>query len=154
MAGEAIALGVIPVGDLTFKIGTKGRISVEEDMALIMDMEDFTPSIDGQIQEWNPMDTHGWTRRLMTGKSFALAMSGKRNYGDKGNDYIASASFKNGQDCNSIGEIGFPNGDKLKFNCVINISKPFGGASTDANGLEFELQSDGKPEYILATPST
>ena len=35
-------------------------------------------------------DQAGWTRRLTTGKSLGMTMGGKRNYGDEGNDYIAS----------------------------------------------------------------
>ncbi|MFR4338094.1 MAG: phage tail tube protein [Lachnospira pectinoschiza] len=30
-----------------------------------------------------------------------MTMGGKRNYGDEGNDYIASLALKTGQECNT-----------------------------------------------------
>lgn len=119
-------------------------------MLIIKDMESLSPSIDGGIEEWNPLDQHGWVRRLMTAKSFSLSMSGKRNYGDPGNDYVAGLSFKNGQNVNTVFELIFPNGDSLKFDCVINVTTPFGGDSTSPNSLEFEVLSDGEPIYTEA----
>ncbi|WP_165920277.1 phage tail tube protein [Tissierella praeacuta] len=143
-------LGVYPVFDLDFKIGIKGRTSTEEDMKVIKDMETFSPSIDGNVEEWTPMDTEGWIRRLMTGKGFTIALNGKRHVGDPGNDYVAALAWKSGLACSSVAEIGFPDGDKLKFDCIVNVTTPFGGDSTNVSGLELELQSDGKPEYIPA----
>jgi len=146
----ATNVGVYPVFNINFKIGTKGRESTEQDMMIIKDMETFSPSIDGSVEEWTPMDTEGWTRRLMTGKGFSISLSGKRHVGDPGNDYVAGLAFKNGMDCSSKAAIEFPNGDTLEFNCVVNITTPFGGDSTNVSTLEFELQSDGKPNYIPA----
>lgn len=143
--------GVIPAFDLIFKIGKLGRTSVAIDMVTIKDMEGLVPTIDGSVQEWSPMDTHGWVRRLLTAKSFSLSMTGKRNYGDPGNDYVAGLSYKNGTDANSVFEITFPNGDSLKLNCVVNVKTPFGGESTAANTLEFDILSDGEPVYTEAT---
>ena len=146
----ATNVGVYPVFNINFKIGTKGRESTEQDMMIIKDMETFSPSIDGSVEEWTPMDTEGWTRRLMTGKGFSISLSGKRHVGDPGNDYVAGLAFKNGMDCSSKAAIEFPNGDTLEFNCVVNVTTPFGGDSTNVSTLEFELQSDGKPNYIPA----
>lgn len=141
-------LGVYPVFDLKFKIGINGRESTEQDMVIIKEMETFSPSIDGNVVDWTPMDTQGWVRRLMTGKSFTITLNGKRHVGDPGNDYVAGLAWKSGLDCSSKAEIEFPNGDKLTFNCVVNVPTPFGGDSTDVSNLEVELQSDGKPEYV------
>ncbi len=140
-------LGVYPVFDLGFKIGINGRASSEEDMVIIKDMETFSPSIDGNVEEWTPMDTEGWVRRLMTGKGFAIALNGKRHVGDPGNDYIAETAWKSGLECSSKAAIEFPDGDTLEFDCIVNVTTPFGGDSTNVSGLEFELQSDGKPTY-------
>lgn len=148
MAGEVVT-GVFPVGDIKFKIGTKGRVSEEADMVIIKDMESFSPSMDNGVEEWNPMDQAGWVRRLMTSKSFAISLSGKRNYGDPGNDYVASLAWKNGRNAESKMEVEFPNGDTLNFNCVVNVSTPFGGDSTAVDALEFEVMSDGEPNYTL-----
>ena len=143
-------LGVYPVFNINFKIGTRGRESTEQDMMIIKDMETFSPSIDGNIEEWTPMDTEGWVRRLSTGKGFTISLSGKRHVGDPGNDYIASLAWKSGIECSTKAEIEFPDGDRLEFDCVVNVTTPFGGDSTNVSTLEFELQSDGKPVYIPA----
>ena len=81
MAGSSFS-GVFPVYNLKFKIGTKGKASAEEDMAIIADMETFSISIDGTVEEWTPMDTAGWARALMTGKKFTIGLNGKRNVGE------------------------------------------------------------------------
>ena len=144
----ATNLGVYPVFNLDFKIGTAGRESTEQDMVIIKDMETFSPSIDGNVEEWTPMDTEGWVRRLMTGKGFAISLSGKRHVGDPGNDYIAGLAWKSGLDCSSKAAIEFPDGDRLEFDCIVNVTTPFGGDSTNVSSLELELQSDGKPTYV------
>lgn len=144
--------GVIPTNGLTFKIGTSGRTSTTEQMKVIKDVEGLTISIDGNVEEWNPMDTHGWVRRLLTGKSISISFTGKRNYGDEGNDYVASKRFVIGQEANSILEIGFPNNDTLKVPCVLNVTSD-GGDSNAVEGLEFECLSDGEPIYTVAPAS-
>ena len=142
--------GVFPVYNLKFKIGTKGKASVEEDMAVIADMETFSLSIDGTVEEWTPMDTEGWARALMTGKKFSVGLNGKRNVGDKGNDYVAAMAWKDGLDCSTKGEIEFPDGAKLTYDCVINVKNVGGGDSTNVAPLEFDMQGDGKPTYTPA----
>lgn len=146
----ASSLGVYPVFDLAFKIGIKGRDSTAGDMVIIKEMETFSPSVDGNVEEWTPMDTQGWVRRLMTGKGFAIALNGKRHVGDPGNDYVAALAWQSGLPCSSMAEIVFPDGDKLSFDCVVNVTTPFGGDSTNVSALEVELQSNGQPIYTPA----
>lgn len=142
--------GVFPVYNLKFKIGTNGKASESGDMAVIADMETFSISIDGTVEEWTPMDTSGWARALMTGKKFTVGLNGKRNVGDPGNDYVANTAWKDGLDCSTKGEIEFPDGAKLTFNCVINVKNVGGGDSTNVAPLEFDMQGDGKPTYTPA----
>jgi hypothetical protein len=141
--------GVNPVNEITFGINTSGRVTPGTS-TVVKDAESLSISIDGNVEEWNPMDQAGWVRRLMTSKSLSVSMGGKRNYGDPGNDYVAGLAWKNGQDCNSIFSINFPNGDKLVFPCVINVTS-MGGDSTAIDALEWEALSDGKPTYTPAT---
>lgn len=142
---------VYPVNNIKFKIGTKGaESSAPQDMVIVKDMETFSISIDNGVEEWNPMDQEGWVRRLMTSKSLTIGLNGKRNYGDPGNDYVAGLAYKNGLDANSKLEVEFPNGDKLTMACVVNVTACAGGDSTNVGVLEFECQSDGKPEYTPA----
>lgn len=139
--------GVFPVFNIGFKIGTAGRASTASEMAIIKDMETFQIAIDGNVEEWTSMDTEGWVRRLMTGKGFSITLNGKRHVGDPGNDYVADTAWKSGLDCSSKAEIDFPDGSKLEFDCIVNVSAPNGGDSTAVSALECELMSDGKPKY-------
>jgi hypothetical protein len=140
--------GVYPVYNIAFKIGKAGLASVAPtDMVVIADMETFSPKIDGTVENWTPMDTAGWARALMTGKSFSISLKGKRNVGDAGNDYVAGCAWKDGLDCSTKAEITFPDGDKLAFNCVVNVTNPGGDDSTKVTPLEFDLIGDGKPTY-------
>lgn len=86
----------------------------------------------------------------MTGKKFSISLKGKRNVGDAGNDYIHSTTFKNGLDCSTKAAVEFPDGSKLEFNCIINVTNDSGGETTDVAPLEFELKGDGKPTYTAA----
>lgn len=142
--------GVFPVYNINFKIGTAGKASTTEQMVAIADMETFSMSVDGTVQTWTPMTTDGWQRSLMTGKSFSISLKGKRNVGDPGNDYIANTTFADGLDCSTKAEVNFPDGAKLEFDCVVNVTNNGGGDSKDVAPLEFDLQGDGKPVYTPA----
>ncbi|WP_311518767.1 phage tail tube protein [Paenibacillus albidus] len=142
--------GVFPVHNNIFKIGSAGRASTAMQMIGIADLETFTVSIDGNTEEWSPMDQAGWTRRAVTGKGMTISFSGKRNYGDPGNDYIAGLMIGTGQEVETKFEWTMPSGAKLTMNCVINLTTPAGGDSTNIDGLEFELLSDGKPTFTAA----
>ncbi len=144
VTSAAIKSGVNPVNEITFGVNITGRTGTT--VTVVKDAESLGISIDNGIEEWNPMDMAGWVRRLTTAKSLSISMGGKRNYGDPGNDYVAGLAWKNGQDCNSIFTITFPNGDKLVFDCVINTTS-MGGDSTAVDALEWEVLSDGKPTY-------
>ncbi|MBG9737091.1 phage tail tube protein [Paenibacillus alvei] len=144
--------GVFPVHNNIFKIGINGRASVAPgDMVTVKDLETFSPSIDGNTEEWTPMDQGGWTRRAVTGKGLTFSFSGKRHYGDPGNDYIAGLLLGTGQEVETKFEWIMPSGAKLTMDCVINLTQPGGGDSTNIDGLEFELLSDGKPTFTPAT---
>lgn len=133
-----------PVYDLEFGVNTSGRTG--NTVTVVKDAESLSISIDGGVEEWTPMDTEGWTKRLMTAKSISVSLGGKRNYGDPGNDYVAGLAFKNGTDCDSQFSIIFPDGGKLMFDCVINVTS-MGGDSTAVDALEWEALSCGKPTY-------
>lgn len=141
--------GVYPVWENKFKISTSGRSNTA--MATIADMESFSVAIDGNVEEWSPMDMEGWLRRMVTGKSLTISLSGKRNIGDAGNDYVANKAWATGADCESHFEWEFPSGAKLKFDCVLNVTNPGGGESRNVAPLEFEVLSDGKPTFTAAS---
>mgnify|MGYP000741431307 CR=1 FL=1 len=122
--------GVYPVYENQFKIDkTGGDGTTEGNLTTIADMESFSVSIDGNVEEWKPFDQEGWTRRLMTGKSITISISGKRNVGDAGNDYVDGLALKTGKDATDWG----------------------GGDSTNVAPLAFDFASDGKPTFTEAT---
>ena len=47
-------------------------------MKRIAELETFSITIDGKIEEWNAMDQEGWSSALMTGKSLGLSLKGKK----------------------------------------------------------------------------
>ena len=143
--------GVYPVYNTKFKIGTNGKESTDSDMATIADMETFSMSIEGVTEKWTPMTTDGWARALMTGKAFSISLKGKRNIGDKGNDYVANTTFKDGLACSTKAEVEFPDGAKLTFDCVLDVKNNGGGDSTNVAPLEFDMVGDGKPTYTPAS---
>lgn len=142
--------GVFPVYNIGILIALAGET---EPQTKIKDLETMGISIDGNVENWTPFDTAGWARSLMTGKAFSIEFSGKRNIGDPGNDYVADMAWKDGLDCSTKMAIEFPNGAKLTFDCVINVTNVGGGDSTNVAPLEFTAQGDGKPTWTPATPT-
>ena len=139
---------VYPVHNNKFFICTTGRTGEAD--TIIRGLENFAPSIDGNVESWQPMDEGGWTRNQVTGKGLTLSFSGKRQYGDAGNDYLASLMIGTGVTVQSKFKWEMPSGATLTGDCVINVTSPAGGDSTNIDTLEFELLSDGKPEYTAA----
>ena len=139
--------GVYPVYENQFKVGAS-----KETLNDIADMVTFSVALDNTVEEWNPFDQKGWVRRLMTAKSITISISGKRNYGDAGNDYVAGLALKNGRDAEGCLQWTFPNGDILLFEgAVFNVTNWGGGDSTTVIPLEFDVMSNGKPTYTEAT---
>lgn len=144
------ASGVFPVFTNVFKINTVGRTSAPGDFVGIKDLETFSLSVNGKKENWTPMDLAGWERNAVTGKSLTISFKGKRNYGDAGNDFIASMLLATGQGCQSKLSWTMPNGANLTVDCVIDLKSPAGGDSTKIDALEFEILSDGLPVYTPA----
>lgn len=138
--------GVYPVYKNQFKVG-----ATKETATAIADMETFSVSFDNGVEEWHPFDQEGWVRRLLTSKGVTISVSGKRNVGDTGNDYIAGLAFLNGRE--SEGYLGwtFPDGTLVEFEgCIFNITNIGAGDSTAVGPLEFDSMSNGKP---VVTPA-
>lgn len=150
-AAATPATGVNPVNQVQFGVCITGRKAADKpetvETTIVKDAESLSISLDGGVEEWNPMDQEGWGRGLMTSKKITVSMGGKRNYGDPGNDFVASLALKNGQDVNSWLSIIFPNLDQLIIPVVISVTS-LGGDSTAIEALEWEAASDGKPTYI------
>lgn len=145
--------GVYPVFENKFKIGSKGVASTAAEMVPIAELETFEVAIDGNTEEWSPMEAEGWLKRMVTGKALTVTLSGKRCVGDAGNDYVANSAWGTGESCDTKFEWEFPSGAKLAFDCVLNVTNPGGGESRGVAGLEFEVLSNGKPTYTPPAPA-
>lgn len=142
--------GVYPCYENQFQINTSDP-AAEESMESIADCETFSVAIDNGIEEWTPFETEGWVRRLMTAKSLTISVTAKRNAGDSGNDFVAGKAWKNGRNAEANFQWTFPDGTVIKFkNAVINVTNVGSGDSTNVAPLEFEVQSNGKPEIVNA----
>lgn len=141
--------GVYPVHNNKFKVNIMGR-SETPTFTAIKDLETFGLAVEGNVEEWTPMDLEGWARQAVTGKKLTVSFTGKRHYGDEGNDYIAGTLLATGQACESQFEWELPNGARLTMDCVINLTTPAGGDSTNIDTLEFDILSDGKPVFTPA----
>ena len=140
--------GVFPCYENQFKIGATGS----QTLNTIADMESFSVSFDDGVEEWTPFETEGWKRRLKTAKGLSIAVSGKRNVGDTGNDFVAGLAFKNGRESEADFEWTFPDGTVVKFvDAVINVTALGSSDSTGVAPLEFEVLSNGKPTVTLPT---
>ena len=139
---------VYPVHNNKFFISITGRTGEAD--TVIRGLENFAPSINANTETWTPMDEGGWERNQVTGKGLALSFSGKRQYGDAGNDYIASLMTGTGVTVQSKFKWEMPSGATLEGDCVINVTTPAGGDSTNIDSLEFEILSDGKPTFAAA----
>lgn len=138
--------GVYPCYENQFKIG-----AASTNASTIADMESFSVSFDNGVEEWTPFDTEGWVRRLLTSKGITISVTGKRNIGDTGNDFVAGMFMANGTNAQAYVEWVFPDGGKLVFtDAVINVTNIGAGDSTGVGALEFDIQSNGKPTYTPA----
>lgn len=139
--------GVYPVFTNQFKIGTNGAASTAAEMVPVAEMETFSVSIDGNTEEWSPMEQDGWLKRFVTGKALTISLSGKRCVGDAGNDYVAENAWGTGSECVTKFEWLMPSGASLTMDCVLNVTTPGGGESRSVEALEFEVLSSGKPIF-------
>ena len=97
------------------------------------------------------MDAEGWQRALMTAKAVTITLSGKRNIGDTGNDFVAGKTFTNGHDSEAYFEWIMPDGTSVSWpNAVIDVKNNSGGDATNVGALEFDVISNGKPTVTPA----
>lgn len=143
--------GVYPCYENQFQIDKTGGEGEAANLVGIDDMESFSVSIDGTVEEWSPFEQEGWMRRLVTGKSITISVSGKRNIGDEGNDYINGLALATGSKATTTLVWNFPDGGKLVIKGVVSVTEWGSGDSTAVAPLAFDFASDGKPTFTPAT---
>ena len=142
----AVSSGVFPCYENQF------QIKAGNSYATIADCETFGVAFDNGVEEWTPFESEGWVRRLKTAMGVTISVSGKRNIGDAGNDYVSELSLKNGQAAQADFKWTFPDGTIVEFaNAVINVTNNLGGDATNVAPLEFEVLSNGKPTITSAS---
>ena len=142
----AVSSGVFPCYENQFEIKTAGGYKT------IADCETFGVAFDNGVEEWTPFESEGWIRRLKTAMGVTISVSGKRNIGDDGNDYVSELSLANGQDAQADFKWTFPDGTVVEFkDAVINVTNNLGGDATNVAPLEFEVLSNGKPTITSAS---
>lgn len=140
------ATNVFPVLDNKFKVGT-----AKESATTIADMETFSVEFSNGVETWTPMDQEGWQRGLMTAKAITISLSGKRNIGDTGNDFVAGKAFENGHGAEGYFEWEMPDGTSISWTAAIfDVKNVAGGDSTNVGALEFDAISNGKPTVTPA----
>lgn len=145
----ATTSGVYPCYENQFQIDTAA--SGTATFKTIADCETFSVSFDNGVEEWTPFESGGWVRRLMTAKGVTISVTGKRNVGDDGNDFVAGLAWKNGRDVEADFKWTFPDGTVVTFaDAVINVTNIGAADSTNVAPLEFEVQSNGKPTVTPA----
>lgn len=146
----ATTTGVFPCYENQFKVNTSSTSSAS--WATIADCETFEVSFDNGVEEWTPFESEGWVRRLMTAKNVTITVTGKRNVGDTGNNFIAGLAFKNGRDAEADFQWTFKDGTVVTFTgSPINVTALGSGDSTAVAPLEFEVLSNGKPTISTAS---
>lgn len=146
----ATTTGVFPCYENQFKVNTSSSSTAS--WATIADCETFEVSFDNGVEEWTPFESEGWVRRLMTAKNVTITVTGKRNVGDTGNNFIAGLAFKNGREAEADFQWTFKDGTVVTFTgSPINVTALGSGDSTAVAPLEFEVLSNGKPTISTAS---
>lgn len=142
--------GVYPCWENQFMIDKTGGDGDTANLVGIADMESFSVSIDGNVEEWNPFEQKGWKDREVTGKSMTISVSGKRHVGDPGNDYINGLALKTGKKANTTLVWNFPDGSNLKIKGAVSVTEWGSGDSTALAPLAFDIMSKGEPVFTEA----
>lgn len=146
----ATTTGVFPCYENQFKVNTSSTSTAS--WKTIADCETFEVAFDNGVEEWTPFESEGWVRRLMTAKNVTITVTGKRNVGDSGNNFIAGLAFKNGRDAEADFQWTFKDGTVVTFTgSPINVTALGSGDSTAVAPLEFEVLSNGKPTVTSAS---
>ena len=141
--------GVYPCYENQFQVDVSDTSTAS--FKTIADCESFSVSFDNGVEEWHPFEHEGWVRRLLTAKGVTISVTGKRNLGDDGNDFIAGLAWKNGREAEADFKWTFPDGTVVTFaDAVINVTNIGAADSTNVAPLEFEVQSNGKPTVTPA----
>lgn len=125
------------------------KVKDAETFVGIAELESIECSVDSGVETWYSMEQGGHQSALKTSQAISFSCSGKRAYGDAGNDLIYSKAFLVGEEANAEFEWTKPDGEKIVFTAVVGV-ETLAGASTDVDALEFSLTVIGAPTITPA----
>lgn len=138
--------GVYPCYENQFKVGPS-----KEEATSPSELDNFSVSFSNGVETWNPFTSEGWQSALQTAKSITISVSGKRDIGNTGNDFVASKMMANGQQAYGYFCWILPDGTQVEWEkAVYDVKNVGGGGSTDVAALEFDVISNGKPTVTPA----
>lgn len=138
--------GVYPCYENQFKVGPS-----REEATSPSELDNFSVSFSNGVETWTPFGSEGWQSALQTAKSVTISVSGKRDIGNTGNDFVAGKMMANGQQAYGYFCWILPDGTQVEWEKVVyDIKNVGGGGSTDVAALEFDVISNGKPTVTLA----
>ena len=127
------------------------KVTVATTPAVIIGLEEFKVSFDTKKESWNALEDEGFGRDAITGRSINLSGSCKRIYSDATHTAIANMAFATGGECVKACEWTLPDGSKITFDGVFDVSGIAGGKVTDLDTLEFKIYVQGKP--VITAPT-
>lgn len=142
-----ITIGQYSVSNCKVKIKTASTPEVT--YSEIADLEEFSLSIESNVETWYSINDGGWQNAFLTAKAMSGSFSGKRTLGDAGNDYLEGLRYKNGKDAEADWQVEFPDGSKLEFTAVTALTDIL-GAATDVAPLSGDITCKGKPTFTPA----
>ena len=131
-----------------FLINKDGVDGEDTSFVKIAGIETFDMSFDKTTQEDKGWENDGFFGSEVTGIKVTFSLSGKRKYGDEGNDYIASTAWLIGNKTRSKAKWVLPTGQVVTFPVIVVAKKIAGGSSEDVDALEVELIMNGKPTIV------
>lgn len=138
--------GVYPCYENQFKVGPS-----KEEAASPSELDNFSVSFSNGVETWTPFTSEGWQSALQTAKSITISVSGKRDIGNEGNDFVAGKMMANGQQAYGYFCWILPDGTQVEWEkAVYDVKNVGGGGSTDVAALEFDVISNGKPTVTAA----
>lgn len=144
-----IAAGVFPCYENEFLCG-----ATKETATAPSELESFSVSIDNGVEEWTSFTSEGWKSALQTAKGMTVSVSGKRDIGNEGNDFVAGKAFVNGQAAYGYFCWNLPDGTKVEWDkAVYSVTNISAGDSTAVGPLEFDVISNGKPRITVTGSS-
>lgn len=139
---------------LTLSIGTNQASSGGEwTYSEICGINNVAEALNEVVQQYFFLCQEGFATNHVTGMAPAFTLTGRRIFGDAGQDYIFSKKYGLGENRKSSVKIEYSNGTEtttIICDCTISNVQEFSGEATDDSAISFELRLDGKPVVTTA----